>query len=530
MVTDSISMRVRLVRSVVNSYATTKDSTTHSRKLTSRNGQTPRGLPAFLDNLTASCWVPSLRSMVCPTIFESSEEDGKDDISIPACSSTVVEFESFSLLLPESTVREDQEIVLIEKPQPPTKVPPSIHRRCKSAEPRLETSSSSAPKDQEPPSPTSSSRNATAPPAGILEVSRQDGREEQKSPHSNKRRGHRRLASAPALPAQTHSGDVYADVLQELTAHLQYLQERHGGRHPLVAACLNQIGNVCFRHQQHDKALEAYKRAVCCCDLKHSGEHLADAYANIGTVYWSSGQLELGTDFLEKALAVHEYMQAKAKSLGESLAAASVRHQLGTVYTLRGSFDQALEHFLCARKIQQHVLGLDHLDVARTMDAMGKTYLLCGDYQSALHSYEEAFRIKQRSANPDVRSKALCESLLNIAAVYRARNDFEAAISTYCAIVELQKQELRLRKSQAALLDAAGSWNTLGELYVASGQNSQAQDAYYEADHLYDAAGVSVEDRPPRARILSEHEESASFLKCFDITCMDAGDLFYIHQ
>ena len=459
--------------------------------------------------------------MVCPTIFESSEEDGKDDsIHAWVCSSTVVEFESFSLLLPESTLREDQEVVLIEKPQPPTKVPPSTHRRCKSAEPRLETSSS----------PTSSSRNATAPPAGILEVSRQDGREEQKSPHSNKKRGHRRLASAPALP-QTHSGDAHSDVLQELTAHLQDLQERHGVSHPLVAACLNQIGNVCFRNQQHDKALEAYKRAVCSCDLKHSGEHLADAYANIGTVYWSSmGQLELGTDFLEKSLAVHEYMQAKAKALGESLAAASVRHQLGSVYTLRGSFNQALEHFLCARKIQQHVLGPDHFDVARTMDAMGKTYLLCGDYQSALRSYEEAFRIKQSLANPDVRSKALSESLLNIAAVYRARNDFEAAISTYCAIVELQKQELRLRKSQSALLDAAGSWDTLGELYVASGQNSQARDAYYEADLLYGAAGVSVEDRPPRARIPSEPEESACFLKCFDITCMDAGDLFYIHQ
>jgi len=501
--TQLSSMKVKLVRFRTISKAEESESVDIKASME---------VPAFMRSFARSTWSPNC--IANPTIFESSEEDIKDDISSSSSTASMEsETDSLSLLLPDCPLREEQEVVLIEAPPPQSRDSPPPLRRCHSSEAIMETST--------PKRPTSPTLTPSPPPI-VLESEGShpllmEERPEQHNPPT-KKKGHRRLASAP--PQQS----LAPPNLKALKAHLKELKHRYGSTHPLVAATYNLIGNFCFRQREYDKALEAYKQAVQC----NSGEHLADAYSNMGTVYWSTGQLNLAIDFLKKALRVHEYNEVKVgKKLSESLPVASIRYQLGLVYTLQRSFDQAMDCLIQARKIRERVHGRAHLDVARTMDATGKVYLLQGDYQPALVTHEEAFRIKEGlNGNPE-RSKAMCESLLNISAVHRARNDLEAATFTYRAIVEIQKQALRDLKTRSAILEVAGSLNTLGELYIACKQNGKAQDAYYEADLFYDAAGVAVEDRPPKARIASEQDSKFCFANCFDISCLDAADILY---
>ena len=335
-----------------------------------------------------------------------------------------------------------------------------------------------------------------------------------------------------------HQGTTTANEqanLEALHTHLQQLKIRYYPTHPQVAATYNLMGNIYFRQRRFSQALVAYKKAVEC----EPGDHLGDAYANLGTVYWSTGALNEAVTFLRKALRVHEYQQVRAgHALRESLAVASIRHQMGLVYTLQHQHQQSsslssslVKAHQClaqALKIRERVLGKGHLDVARTVDAMGKVYLLDGDYQSALLCHERAFRIKENVMAYPEKSKSLCESLVNIAAVQRARNDLEGAIFTSTAIVEMQKEELRAERTQNAVVEVARALDSVGELYVASKQTEKAQNAYNEADRFYDAAQVAVQDRPPRARIAPERDTSIPFdFNCFDISCENAADIFY---
>lgn len=592
------SLRVRLVRSVVHSYDVNpppekkkaRCSAPHHRHH-DHESSTPTGwvVPPTTATATTSLWetfaaasrcwgcgeLPSLNALTCcPPILEEESPEEEEEFNIDDVSSSL---RLRLLLLPESTsLREEQEVVLIE---PPRTLAPSTHRRrrCQSAEPRLETATFGITTCGSSSIVVPSSRSQ--PPANNIHDDVKDNaaspseRPDQQQPLTQTKKNkkghhhHRRLASTPApataLPAAAAAdgggGTTPLDLmLWTLAARLEELQQQYGSHHPLVAAGYNQLGNVCFRHHQYDLALDAYRRAVllCRCDNDSNSsnrhhpdnntlKHLAHAYANMGTVFVSTGQLDRAIAFLEQALHVHEQLLGNHRHHGGDddddpqeeeedrlLARAAVQYQLGRVYTLLqeegssrdGDDDRTLKHLQGALATQQRVLGDGgcHPDVVRTIDALGQAHLRRGDYQSALQCHEEALRIRESlyqkqldgdGDGHDNRSKvAFCESLLHIAAVHRARNDLQAAIFTYRAIVDLQQQEL-LRQQQppaqlpspSSLEAAAASWNTLGELYVESRQNNsaeEAQKAYDEADRLYDAAGTSPVRRPARSRII----------------------------
>jgi tetratricopeptide (TPR) repeat protein len=97
--------------------------------------------------------------------------------------------------------------------------------------------------------------------------------------------------------------------------------ERHD-RDSQIAALYNRIGNEHFRQHDYPKAVYYYKQAVQChADL----DHVAAAFANLGTVFWSTGDVEQSLAMLHQALETTSFVCKQRKPV-ESLAAGVYHH------------------------------------------------------------------------------------------------------------------------------------------------------------------------------------------------------------
>lgn len=243
---------------------------------------------------------------------------------------------------------------------------------------------------------------------------------------------HRRVSSAPSVFS---SEELTMDALMH---NLEELRGKFGPEHPLVAKTCNLIGNAHFRRKDYRRALRSYKEAVK-CGVNHQ---LGDAYANLGTVYWTIGKVDEAIAFLERAHQVHEFNLYRAKKdPATSMTIATVHYQRGLAFTLKGSFDEAMIHLKECERIRKRQLGSDHIDVARALDAMGKACMLRGDYPAALCYHEQALAIKKKHADARGDPALLLPTLHSISVVQRLSGQTEASMSTYGTISKIQKVE-----------------------------------------------------------------------------------------
>jgi tetratricopeptide (TPR) repeat protein len=170
------------------------------------------------------------------------------------------------------------------------------------------------------------------------------------------------------------------------------------------------------------------------------GEHLTKDYGGI------TGKLEDSIEFLHKALNGYDFAAlCDGRCTEECLVIASVYHQMGLVYPLEGSFDKAMDYLNKARAICERVNGHMDLSVAVTVDGGGQVCRKEGDFQAALHFFEEALCIKQMCVH--ITGKAVITNLTQIASTHQARNDLEAAIF-------VTRQACTLKRTNYALISA----------------------------------------------------------------------------
>lgn len=298
---------------------------------------------------------------------------------------------------------------------------------------------------------------------------------------------HRRTFSAP--PKQPE-GFLSVSSLQH---QLKQLQQQYGAEHAMVATTWNWLGNAHFRQGNMPAALEAYKKAVLC----EPGEHLADAYANMGTVHWASGNVEESITYLQNSLSVHEYnVMSRGQDPNTSLPVGAVQYQLGLALTLHKDYEAALESLHQARAIRERVLGHQHMDVARTLDAMGKVFSLQGRFPQALDCHLQALRIKEDL--PLEGRSALFVTISHIAGVCRSQNNLADAGVWMHRLLKEQKNEFLALKTKSLCADIGASLTTLGEIYESAMQYSEATACYREAD-MYLAKARIAEDDTRRA-------------------------------
>ncbi|KAL7573729.1 hypothetical protein ACA910_007766 [Epithemia clementina (nom. ined.)] len=291
-----------------------------------------------------------------------------------------------------------------------------------------------------------------------------------------------------SLPFLSNPQDTAPWQLDTLAIQLEKLKQEHGKHNVRVAAVWNMIGNTHVRNGDHDAAILAYREAIKC----ERGVHLADSYGNMGTVMFKMGKVEESIVFFTNALSVHEYyVVSEGGDPRRSLKIANVQYQIGLAQTLMKHYEQAFSALKIACEIQAAVLGKRHADMAKTLDAVGKVYLLCSNYKAALACHKEALSIKKSlEVNNDVKLLAMLTTLQNIVSVHKACKDIDAAIFAYSAVLGTQKKLIE-GGYLSITAEAVQTLLVLTDLFEERRMVKKAQSCLKEAGHLLEEAGYS---------------------------------------
>jgi tetratricopeptide (TPR) repeat protein len=321
----------------------------------------------------------------------------------------------------------------------------------------------------------------------IAKYSRTTSSIEKKKTSPSSRGSHRRVKSSIQ--------NVDLNDLESLKRSIKRLREKYGDVDYRVGQVWNHIGNFFFRQQDYPRALDAYKGAVMC----HEGNnvHIGAAYGNIGTVYWTTGDLTNAVTFLNKALEMHRYVESvHGLDPDSSCEVSNSLYQIGLALSLQKDYETAMGTLKYCRRLREKTLGSMHMDLARTIDAIGKIHLLLGELDDAMDCHQQALSMKCGLVrNSD---SAVITSLMNIAAVHQARELYDDAIFAYLAVLSVQKQNFVECKDQAiAPRFARETGETLQVLSQLHRQNGDPQSSFISAQEsrvYYNEAGMSIDD------------------------------------
>jgi tetratricopeptide (TPR) repeat protein len=225
--------------------------------------------------------------------------------------------------------------------------------------------------------------------------------------------------------------------LGALKREIKQRRKAYGDDDYRVGQVWNHIGNYFFRKQDYTRALDSYKGAVMC--YEGGNAHIGAAYGNIGTVYWTTGDLENAVTFLNKALEMHRYIESiQGVDPDSSSAVSNSLYQIGLALSLQQDFVTAMGTLKYCRRLREKTLGSKHLDLARTIDAIGKIHLFRGELVDAMECHQQALAMKREFVSDS--NSAVITSLMNIAAVHEARQFYDDAIFTYMAVLTVQKE------------------------------------------------------------------------------------------
>lgn len=206
-------------------------------------------------------------------------------------------------------------------------------------------------------------------------------------------------------------------------------------------------------------------------------DQLARALNSVALANERIGNLDLATQSYQDALKIPD-MSADLR--------ATILDNHGDFYASQGDFESALVLFTKVTESFKTIARLDPDFKASVLLHIGEVKLLQGDIDAAFSQFQQA-----QAANPN-RPK-LSYVLTALGDCWRRRGDLSAALKSYKAALEIQK-EIEDRRGQAITLQK------IGEVHAGSGDLEQASGEYYAALTLWRA----VKDLRGEAAILND--------------------------
>lgn len=232
----------------------------------------------------------------------------------------------------------------------------------------------------------------------------------------------------------------------------------------------------------------------------------------------------------------------------ETEAAATISHNLGNFFHVRGDFAAALAMFERALAAREHILGPAHLDSLASLQNLAGTLSAMGDFQRAVTLYERALADHERILGPEHQDTLI--TLQNFAGTIYAMGDFQRARALYdraligfdCALGSEHPITLKTCQNLAGTLKATGD---IGGAHTFYKRALAAQERILDPEHpdtiytLQNLAGIlkEMKDLPgsrlhiERALDLSErilgpkHPDTLNILQNLAIVLKAMGDL-----
>jgi tetratricopeptide (TPR) repeat protein len=220
-----------------------------------------------------------------------------------------------------------------------------------------------------------------------------------------------------------------------------------------------------------------------------------------GVVFQQQGQYQAAEEAYEEVLVV-------ARRLDDKRTVAHTINNLAIIATIHGNLDAAIERYQTC--LDMYSDEPDNPVVAKTYHNLGNTYANRQEWDQAMASYENGFRLAEQIQQLDVMANihlsradtlldlgdgsmvALCciraldicrelEDRLGEAEAYRLLGRLFSMRRQWSTAESLFQDSIRLTEEISNPLGTAEAWRDLGKMQAGRGLDSQARDSYDKA-------------------------------------------------
>lgn len=200
-----------------------------------------------------------------------------------------------------------------------------------------------------------------------------------------------------------------------------------------IMAILHCIGHVQYRSGHYEDAVRTYAKALhlgknSYSKSTHNMLDVATTLNCLGVLYFHLPKADT-----EKAMQLYLESLAIRKSVTgdkyESVEIATTLNNVGRIHYMKGEHDKALSLYREALRIRRKLLGDEHLDVAATVYNAGQTYHQKGELGAAMKLYQEFLRIARQRLGAHHRDVAIM--LKCMAQIHHERKEYDNAAKLY---------------------------------------------------------------------------------------------------
>jgi len=189
-----------------------------------------------------------------------------------------------------------------------------------------------------------------------------------------------------------------------------------------------------------------------------------------------SGPYDKAIPLAERALAIRE----KALGVNHPDVAQSLNH-LALLYQAKGEYERAEPMFKRALAINEKALGAQHLDVTWPLNSLASLYHLKGNYVRAQSLHERALAIREKVLGAD--HFIVAQSLINLAYVHLSRGEYGRAESMFQRALAIYEKAMGVEHPYIA-----ATLIYLADLYVIKSDYGRAEPMYQRALAIYEKA------------------------------------------
>jgi len=225
-------------------------------------------------------------------------------------------------------------------------------------------------------------------------------------------------------------------------------------------------GEVYVKKGNYEKALDNFKTAMSKTNSDHA---LASIETNMSYVYFRMSDFNESEKLAKKAI-----KQLEDKKI--SLVSAEAYKNLGTVYYAKGIFPQAITYY--SKSLEISTLLNDKRAIANSYNNLGSVYYRKNEYDKAIDHLEKCLEIREEIGD----KSGIVYSYNNIGNVYYNREEYKNAEKYYLQCLNISKEI----GEQAAI---TASHNNLANVYLARESFNDAEDHYQKSLEISEKIG-----------------------------------------
>ncbi len=240
----------------------------------------------------------------------------------------------------------------------------------------------------------------------------------------------------------------------------------------LVVKAQNLLGSALRENGDYEMAMDSYERSLVLAK-KVFGErhlHVADIYVNLCSCCINQGRICQAKSFCGTAQHLFEALDAE-----NNLDFADAIAEMGSTFLMNGDFVTAIDHYQKSLAVYLNHVGPNDPVLAYHYYNIGNAHLENNEPDEALQYLLLALKLDKVTGDPFY----IADDLDNIALAYQMKRNYPKALEYFDAAIDLYRQNPELKPDYLA-----HAYQLKGECYALTGNHDRAVSLYLKALQL----------------------------------------------